>query len=76
MGGGFVFTFWFLPFWYRLTRVVPEKGPLNGCVCVCVCRKKKIYKNYTTTGYKYSKNTILQITSVKENEKANGTELI
>ena len=25
-----------LPFWYRLTRVVREKGPLNGCVCVCV----------------------------------------
>jgi len=24
-----------LPFWYRLTRVLPEKGPLNGCVCVC-----------------------------------------
>ena len=24
------------PFWYRLTWVVPEKGPLNGCVCVCV----------------------------------------
>ena len=24
-----------LPFWYRLTRVVPDKGPLNGCVCVC-----------------------------------------
>jgi len=23
--------------WYRLTRVVPERGPLNGCVCVCVC---------------------------------------
>ena len=23
-----------LPFWYWLTRVVPEKGPLNGCVCV------------------------------------------
>jgi len=22
-----------LPFWYRLTRVVPEKGPLNMCVC-------------------------------------------
>jgi len=27
---------WFLPFLYRLTRVVLEKGPLNGCVCVCV----------------------------------------
>ena len=27
-----------LPFWYRLTRVVPEKGPLNGmCVCVWTC---------------------------------------
>jgi len=26
-----------LPFWYRLTRVVPDKGPLNECVCVCVC---------------------------------------
>jgi len=25
------------PFWYRLTKVVPEKGPLNVCVCVCVC---------------------------------------
>ena len=25
-----------LPFWYWLTRVVPDKGPLNGCVCVCV----------------------------------------
>jgi len=23
-----------LPFWYRLTRVVLEKGLLNGCVCV------------------------------------------
>jgi len=25
-----------LPFRYRLTRVVPDKGPLNRCVCVCV----------------------------------------
>jgi len=24
-----------LPFWYRLTWVVPDKGPLNVCVCVC-----------------------------------------
>jgi len=23
-----------LPFWYRLTRVVPDKWPLYGCVCV------------------------------------------
>jgi len=26
-----------LPFWCRLTQVVQDKGPLNGCVCVCVC---------------------------------------
>ena len=25
-----------LPFWYRLTGVVPDKGPLHGCVCVCL----------------------------------------
>jgi len=23
-------------FWYRPTRVVPDKRPLNGCVCVCL----------------------------------------
>jgi len=28
-----------LLFWYWLTRVVSEKGPLNGCVCVCVFDK-------------------------------------
>jgi len=27
---------------YRITRVVPDKGPLNGCVCVCVCVCLKI----------------------------------
>jgi len=25
-----------LPFWYWLTWVVPDKGPLNECVCVPV----------------------------------------
>ena len=29
-----------LPVWYWLTRVVPEKGPLNGCVCVCVSQQR------------------------------------
>ena len=33
-----------LPFWYRLTRVVPDNGPLNGCVCVCVCVLVKLVK--------------------------------
>ena len=26
-----------LPFWYRPTRVVPEKGPLNECVLLSLC---------------------------------------
>ena len=29
-----------LPFWYWLTRVVPDKGPLNWCVCVCSMKNK------------------------------------
>jgi len=34
-----------LPFWYRITRVVPDKGPLNGCVCVFPvhCKVQEIY---------------------------------
>ena len=29
---------WFLPFWYWLAWVVPEKGPLNVCVyIVLIC---------------------------------------
>ena len=30
-----------LPFWYWLTQVVPERGPLNGCACVCVHKSLK-----------------------------------
>ena len=26
-----------LPLWHRPTWVVPDRGPLNWCVCVCVC---------------------------------------
>ena len=32
-----------LPFWYWLTRVVPENEPLNGCVCACVCTLGSIW---------------------------------
>ena len=28
-----------LLFWYWLTKIVLDKGPLNGCVCLCVCVK-------------------------------------
>ena len=36
-----------LPFWYRPTRVVLEKGPLNVCACVCchiLCKLRTILK--------------------------------
>jgi len=29
-----------VPFWYQLTWVVPDKGPLNGSVCVCDKRRR------------------------------------
>jgi len=32
-----------LPFWYRLTQVVPDKGPLNRCVCVYMQVSPLIY---------------------------------
>jgi len=32
-------------FLYRLIRVVPDKGQLNGCVCVCVCVRASIMCN-------------------------------
>ena len=36
-----------LPFWYRLTRVVSEKGLLNGCVCVLQREKKEQTDGWT-----------------------------
>ena len=40
-----------LPFWYRLTRVVPDKGPLNGCVCVCVLFLQTFILKQCLSGY-------------------------
>ena len=39
-----------LPFRYRLTWVVLEKGPLNVCVCVCVSTSSccSLGNDYTT----------------------------
>jgi len=40
-----------LSFWYRLTRVVPNKGPLNGCVCVCVTVNKSCLQCFDAVGW-------------------------
>jgi len=41
-----------LPFWYRLTRVVPDKGSLNGCVCVFVLLLVLSCQVYDTIWYR------------------------
>ena len=47
--------FTLLPFWYRITRVVPEKGPLN--VCVCVCSLSLALRTSECTARKYFTNS-------------------
>ena len=42
-----------LPFWYQLTWVVPEKGPLNGCVLTfvekCISSQARSHIHYDQT---------------------------
>ena len=42
-----------LHFWYRFTRLVPEKGPLNECVCISqdtdLCRSWNKYIEFKRT---------------------------
>ena len=40
-----------LPFWYRLTRVVPDKGPLNGCMLLWTARSLYPYLYKTDFWY-------------------------
>jgi len=35
-----------LPFWYRLTRVVPDKRPLNGCMYVSFLPRDAMHPRY------------------------------
>ena len=58
-----------LHFWYRLTRVVLDKGPLNVCVCVCVCAINKWtrarYSRRAHTGPAQFKGSVKHITVVR-----------
>ena len=47
-----------LPFWYWLTRVVPEKGPLNGCVCGGGDVKPCSIPYYWTKGESHSSSVV------------------
>jgi len=46
-----------VPFWYRLTRVVLEKVPLNGCVCVLHLLHMTMYWHFSCRLYIYSKTS-------------------
>ena len=56
-----------LPFCYRLTWVIPEKGPLNGCVCACTrtyyskWQLHSMQNNDTKIWLQLCKHTILQL---------------
>ena len=57
-----------LPFWYQLTWVVLEKGPLNGCVCVCmhVCFLLFVrYRNSVDNTVEENCNVLCWLPSVK-----------
>jgi len=43
-----------------LTRVVPEKGPLNGCVCACVraCVRVLIQKDTRINTSQYNADSL------------------
>ena len=38
-----------LPFWYRIAWVVPEKEPLNECVCVTCVPNRQTHRNHTVS---------------------------
>jgi len=49
-----------LNFWYRLTQVVLDKGPLNGCVCLCVKGVKKSNGGLLILTYSQSTSEAIQ----------------
>ena len=67
-----------LPFWYRLTWVVPKKGPLNGCVCVglwkCLYDHYLANKPYFSVSEKQWK-TSMKVLPTRWRRKPAGTEI-
>jgi len=54
-----------LPFWYRLTRVVPDKGPLNRCVCNPKAKfLVLVYESYVMLEFSIRHNVIFKVASV------------
>ena len=47
-----------LPFWYWLTRLVPEKGLLNVCACVRVCFKCLSFRFFGSACCQWTENHV------------------
>jgi len=60
-----------LPFWYRLTWVVPDKGPLNGCVCVIIKTKCTLFSMQLNTKEKWDSATKPKYGQQSQTQKAN-----
>jgi len=56
-----------LPFWYRLNWVVPDKGPLNGCVCVQL--REGGWDDLSSTGWLHLRLSVLWRTSIINRER-------
>ena len=52
-----------MPFWYRLTRVVPDKGPLNGYVCVYIYDLNSYTLHAKRGRVLYMRNDLIDVSS-------------
>ena len=53
-----------LPFWYRLTWVVLDKGLLNGCVCVCVWGILQLVCHGLSVAHEIFSTVYIQVTGI------------
>ena len=58
-----------LRFWCRLTRVVLDIGPLNGCVCVCVLTSQPLSCSNVWSTRIYLRVDILTTTCTKDHDR-------
>jgi len=49
-----------LPYWYRLTWVVPDKGPLNVCVSLCLLNKVPITNKTQNSQWQWKASNLTQ----------------
>ena len=49
-----------LPYWYRLTWVVPDRGPLNVCVSLCLLNKVPITNKMQNSQWQWKASNLTQ----------------